>query len=330
MIDSIKRDSESCKLRQAFFDYYHSEIKERTVEAYLNAFDHWEHFTGDPDNPEEFPPDPDIHQITNLTLSKFKSRFLRQYSPATFNKVRAHLLAVLNRLGPKQKHNPAGLEILPDFVFVPRAKELEKPPRVASDAEIDAIYQAAANATWPKFEFGPGAWWQALIVFLFNTGLRRNDFLALRTQDVDLENQCFEFRAEKTGKFRRLPLHASAVEHFRRIWSDREFVFPKPSGKRSLYQHWHKIQDAAGIETAKHFTFHQLRSTCGSRLFSVSPGAAQEMLGHSSINTTRKSYANLTEHLRDVTIQTPQPFTSGKPGPRPDDDPDPHILRFPA
>lgn len=306
-------------LRNAYLKYYDlSELKPRTVEAYSNALDHWELMTGDPD----------IHSISNITLLQFKAAFLRQYSPATFNKVRAHLLAILNRLGPKQKHNPAGLEILTDFVFVPRAKELEKPPRVASDAEIDAIYQAAANATWPKFEFGAGPWWQALIVFLFNTGLRRNDFLALRTKNVDLEQGWFEFRAEKTGKLRRLPLHSSAVEHFQRIWSDREFVFPKPAGKRSLYIHWHKIQAAAGIERSEHFTFHQLRSTCGSRLFSVSPGAAQEMLGHSSINTTRKSYANLTEHLRNVTIQTPQPFTSGETGPEPDDDPD--ILKFPA
>lgn len=318
MIDSIKQHTNTTTLRQAFHAYYdQSELKPRTRDEYAKVFDHWEALTDDPD----------IQQINNLTLTKFKTAFLQKLSPSTFNKARAHIMAVLNRLAPKGKTNPGGLAIIPDFVYVPRAKEPEKLPRVATDAELGAIYQAAAEATWPRFEFGAGAWWQALLVFLFNTGLRRNDVFNLRMQDLDLDNHAFQFRAEKTGKLRVLPLHPTAVEHLQKIWSERELVFPKSKGVRILYQHWHSIQDAAGLPRAQHLTFHQLRSTCGSRLFQQSPGAAQEMLGHSSIDTTRRSYANLSEHLRELATQSSQP-AAFQPQDPPDHDPD--ILRFPA
>lgn len=334
MIDSISNPAKKTTLRQAFHAWYLSpELKPRTVEAYLNALHHWEGMTEDPLDPVTFPADPDIHSITNLHLAKFKTAFLREHSAATFNKIRAHLLAVLNRLGPVQKHNPEGLGILSDFVFTSRAREQDRQPRMASDAELTAIYQAAGQATWPKFPQGAAAWWQALLVFLFNTGLRRNDFLRLRMQDLDLDHHCFQFRAEKTGKLRTLPLHPAAVEHLRNIWSERDLVFPKPRGNRSLYQHWHKLQTAAGLPLERHLTFHQLRSTCGSRLFQQSPGAAQEMLGHSSIETTRRSYATTSEQLVQLATQAQQPaaFQQTQLDPEDPTDPgNPDILRFPA
>jgi integrase len=319
MIRTTKSETEPLTLRTAFENHYKSpDLKQRTVEAYRNILDHWEKHT-------ENPP---VSQITNVTLAQFKNRFLEFNAPTTFNKARAHILAIMNRLGPPIKGNPAGLSLLDRFVYVGKAKEGDKIPRVASDDMISAIYQATDVAIWPKFEFGAPAWWRAVIVFLFNTGLRRNDFLSLKTSAVDLDNQILEFQAEKTGKTRRLPLHRSVCDHFRKIWSDRELVFPKSKGLKHLYRQWYLIQDAAKIPKSERLTFHQLRSTCGTNLYIRSPGAAQEMLGHSSMETTRKSYAFVTDHLVEVATETRQPpaFQAIPP----DDDPDPHILRFPA
>ena len=125
MIDSIRNQSETTTLREAYHAYYdQSELKPRTRDEYAKVFDHWEALTDDPD----------IRSIDNLTLTKFKTAFLQRYSPSTFNKTRAHIMAVLNRLAPKGKANPGGLAIIADFVYVPRAKEPEKLPRVATDA----------------------------------------------------------------------------------------------------------------------------------------------------------------------------------------------------
>lgn len=306
-------------LRESFEEhYFETSMKKRTLEAYENMLSHWETLT---DNPS-------VCQISNTTLHKFKNAFLEGYSPSTFNKLRRHILAIMNRLGPPIKGNPEGLQILDGFVYVRKAKENEKLPRVATDEELNSIYKASSEATWPQFEFGAPAWWRAVIVFLYNTGLRRNDFLSLETKEVKLSSGCIEFDAEKTGKDRRLPLHPSVIEHFQAIWSDRKLVFPKPHGLKQLYQQWYSIQAAAEISEENYLTFHQLRSTCGSNLFERSPGAAQEMLGHSSIETTRRSYANMSNNLVQMALTARQP--EAFQGITTDDDPDPDILRFPA
>jgi len=318
MISSNKKYETNITLRQAFEAYYKSpSLKPRTIEAYEGTLSHWEELTDDPH----------IIEIDNVTLHMFRNAYLEYNKPATFNKERRHILAIMNKLGPKGRNNKKGLAILDDFIYIDPEKETEKLARVATDEELNAIYDACKYANWPSFEFGAPSWWRAVIVFLYNTGLRRNDFLNLETREVKLQKSVIEFDAEKTGKHRRLPLHHSVIEHFEAIWSEREFVFPKPAGLKTIYRQWYAIQNAAEIPEDRHLTFHQLRSTCGSNLFERSPGAAQEMLGHSSVETTRKSYANLTNHLTEMALTTRQPsaFVSG-----PDDDPDPDILKFPA
>ena len=313
-----KKNHDHMTLRELFEKYYLSpDLKRRTVEAYCGTFKHWEKLT---DNPP-------LSEIDNVTLHTFKNAYLEYNSPTTFNKERRHLLAILNRLSPPGRNNPEGLGLIDRFIYIRKLKEPEKIVRVATEKQLNAIYEACAEATWPDFEFGAASWWRSLVVFLYNTGLRRNDFLALTTKEVDLEKSLIEFSAEKTGKERRLPLHQSVVDHFASIWSSREFVFPKPHGLKTLYQQWYAIQKAAEIAQDDHLTFHQLRSTCGTHLFQRSPGAAQEMLGHSSMETTRKSYAFLTDHLVEMaqTTQQPQSFVSGS-----EDDPDPNIIKFPA
>ncbi|QDT95522.1 tyrosine-type recombinase/integrase [Gimesia aquarii] len=313
-------DSDRLTLRKAFLEHYKSpDLKPRTLECYENMLGHWEALTDDPE----------VFDIENKTLQTFRNAFMEDHTPPTFNKLRRHILAIMNRLGPPGPRNREGLGILKEFVWIKPLKENEKIPRVANDQQLNAIYEACAVATWPNFEFGSAAWWRAVVVFLYNTGLRRNDFLDLTIKEVDLDKGMITFDAEKTGKQRRLPLHQSVIDHFQLIWSDRELVFPKPKGFKQLYGQFYKIQMAARIDGEDHFTFHQLRSTCGTNLFVRSPAAAQEMLGHSSVETTRRSYANVSNHLIEEALATPQP-AAFQTSSNPDDDPDPDILRFPA
>lgn len=290
-------------MRGAFEKYYKSpELKPRTIEAYENMLRHWEDLTDDPT----------FDEMDNITLHGFKAGYLEYNSPASFNKERRHFMAIINRMGPAMRKNPDGMGIIDRFIYIKPIREPRKIPRVATDMQVDAIYKACDIATWPRFQFGAPEWWRALVVFLCNTGLRRNDFLKLRTSDVNLEDRYVLFDAEKTGKDQMLPLHSVVVKHFKRIWSDRDKVFPKSIGYDHLYRQWYKIQSAAGIKPDDHLTFHQMRSTCGTNLFKRSPGAAQEMLGHSSIETTRRSYASLTDHLKQIasTAEQPSAFTA--------------------
>lgn len=293
-----KNHRSSVTLREAFEKYYRTpSLTSRTVESYENTFRHWENLTDDPS----------FDEIDNITLHGFKAAYLEYNSPATFNKERRHLMAIINRMSPAVRGNPDGLGIIDRIIYIKPAKESKKIPRVATDEQLNAIYEACDLATWPTFAFGAVNWWRAVLVFLYNTGLRRNDFLELEVGEVSLSLNLIMFDAEKTGKDQKLPLHQSVVDHFGKIWSNRKHVFPKPKGYKQLYRQWYAIQTAAGIPEDEHLTFHQLRSTCGSNLFEKSPGAAQEMLGHSSIETTRRSYANLSRNLIKLAHEAHQP-----------------------
>jgi hypothetical protein len=87
----------------------------------------------------------------------------------------------------------------------------------------------------------------------------------------------------------------------------RDLIFGKQKSAEQRYRQWKEIQAHAGI-SEPHFDFHALRSTCGTDLFEQSPGAAQEMLGHSSIQTTRRYYVKLSRHLREAAATRKQPL----------------------
>lgn len=321
----------SLTLRTAYEQHHRSTThRPRTHEKFLNLLTWWERFTGDPP----------VSEITNQTLLAFKESALAHMRPTTFNGLLGHLNAILATIGPACHGNPYGLGLIEFIARVRPAKERKIRPRVATLDETSRIYLACTDPDicWPRVGIDPGHWWQALIVVLFNLGLRRNDFLDLRRNDISLSRGLVTcFQAEKSDdEDRQLPLHPCVVQHLERIWSPaRGVVFPcskrymdrRPNNHpKQLYDYWYRIQKQAGLEAP--YCFHELRKTCGTEFFRRSPGAAQEMLGHSSVETTRKYYANMSRDLIETaaTLDQPAAFVAGN---QPPDDPPPeHRFRI--
>ncbi len=151
-------------------------------------------------------------------------------------------------------------------------------------------------------------------VFLF-AGLRKQELLKLRLNDIDLENLSIFIRQGKGNKDRFVPMSSSLVDTLKKYLSERkrlnktcpEFftALNRNSGlkKEALKNIADKIKNASKLR----FTIHQLRHTFatlmlegGADLFSLS-----RMMGHSEISTTTIYLSASAEHLRSQMTKHP-------------------------
>jgi integrase len=153
--------------------------------------------------------------------------------------------------------------------------------------------------------------WAPVYAGALYTGMRKGELFALRWEDVDLDHgRIFVRRSHEraTTKSRKgrvvdIPDELRPWLHLqRRIGSP--LVFPSPTGKRwnrgtKSEERLRRVLDAVGVKRA--FRFHDLRHTFASQ-FLMGGGdivSLQEILGHASIETTRKRYGHLSRaHVR--------------------------------
>ena len=185
------------------------------------------------------------------------------------------------------------------------------------------IYGACDAATLPTGQpFAPGDWWRAMLVFLYMTGWRISEPLALRRDDLDLDLGTAITRAEdnKGEQDALVPLHPVIVEHLRQIASFDPLAFPWDHDDRSLWTQFDRIQDAAGIHltcprAGKHectaachrYSFHDLRRAFASEnALSLGPQVLQKLMRHKSFKTTQ-GYVNLAGKLNEsvATLKVP-------------------------
>lgn len=214
--------------------------------------------------------------------------------------------------------------------LVPRnVADTVKPPRPAPK-EMQALSNAEARRL---LEAAGEDRLEALYILAIHTGMRQGELLALRWQDVDLENAVASVRRTltrsggkvvfgepKTKKSRRsIRLTSQAVEalrsHLERQLQDMEIlgdryqdqglVFTTDTGapinpsnlrQRSLTP----LLKRAGLP---HMRFHDLRHTCATLLLSrgVHPKFVQELLGHATIAITLDTYSHVMPSMGDAT-----------------------------
>ncbi|MGL5096110.1 MAG: tyrosine-type recombinase/integrase, partial [Planctomycetia bacterium] len=290
----------SLTLREAFLRWHDSSrYAKRTRESYLEAISHWERCSGNPP----------LVDLTDELLFRVQETFLASgHAFTTWNKVRRTLLAIFNHLGPRSGTSRRGLGIIPGVPWIAPLPEQEPEPRTVPREVLAAIYSACEHATWPHGPVPAPDWWRASLVLLFNVGMRRGEWLSLPMSAVDWEGGMLLVSSSKTGKRRPKPLHPLVVEHLQRICGERPLLFPHPrNGLKQLYAAFYRLQERAGV-TKPFYHFHDLRRTCGTDLYAVSPGAASAMLGHSSIRITQRYYAHVDPALFAQAMERVQPF----------------------
>lgn len=169
-----------------------------------------------------------------------------------------------------------------------------------TDEEINAVYKACDVAKWPYSSDCPPLLWRLAIVVFYNCGPRTQDFFQLHWKNVDLKIQRVSFLAQKTSKLQGVPFQEIVSLHFESILQNQlesDRVFQTTKCKRTLYDQWKAIQDAAGI--TDYIEFRDLRETCSSRLDAANPGAkaGKWVLGHGPRGVNEVYYHNPTPEV---------------------------------
>lgn len=325
------------KLREAFDRYHRShEHKATTLKDYYSALSHWERVTDDPD----------VECVTNLTCRDFKEGMFASLAPksglpmkpATIAKYCRELQSIFCKLGPCTMKNKQGLDIIPTIPCFPPIKVTDPLVVTADDDEIAAILKACEVAVWPKtvidhkssriIAFTPSEWWLNLTMYLCTFGSRRNEFLALKSADVDCVKKQLTLDPEKNGAQNYKPIPHDLIPYFLGfLQPQREFFFAAPRAGKSLYKQWHLIQEAAGIHVRRpegsrrttYFGFHELRKTCGTNWAAVCPAAGKHMLGHRSQQVFDRFYTNNSKVARRVmeNFSSPAALLTGTSDSRP-------------
>ncbi len=168
---------------------------------------------------------------------------------------------------------------------------------------------------------------EALYVLAVHTGMRRGELLGLKWEDVDLDGSTIRVRRTltridngrrlalgepKTKKSRRtVRLNTRAVEALQRhrarqaeeklkaggLYQDQGLVFAGEIGNLINPSNLRQRSFAPLLKRADlpQITFHDLRHTCASLLFSknVHPKFVQELLGHASVAITLDTYSHM-------------------------------------
>jgi integrase len=242
--------------------------------------------------------------ISNKTLADFVAtrrteRGLKAdsiVSPATVNKELRHLRSALRkavRWGYLAKQL--------DFDFIKEAKKL---PTYVTPEDFARIYAACDNASLPSgLPFQPGDWWRGLLVTAYLTGWRIGQLLALRREDVNLEEGTALTRAEdnKGKRDQKITLHPVVVEHLGNLVGFTPCFFPWPHARRLLWVEFERIQKQAQVKltgTKDHYTPHDLRRGFATmNADRLTPDMLQTLMQHKDYQTTQK-YINLARQLR--------------------------------
>lgn len=160
-------------------------------------------------------------------------------------------------------------------------------------------------------DFVDNKMYHALFTFLYNSGCRIGEALALTKDDIDLENNSVKiyksvsrkFKGEtfsisgpkNTASFRTVFLPAPVIQELSELAGDKNFIFSHgdaPITSSGIRKYFGKVIKLSGV---KKIRIHDLRHSCASLLISQgnSIKAVSAHLGHAKTQQTLNTYAHL-------------------------------------
>jgi integrase len=248
-----------------------------------------------------------LEDLSDSAVARFLEFMLKKgRSTARVNCFRAHLVAIATHA------YDAGLIDRP--LRVKKLKTVQNPPQAWTEDELRRIF-AVARVFWQHRSYGKpnggkircNHWWDAILSVTYETALRRGALLATRRSDVDLETGWLvvDGSSSKTLRGQGYKLSDETIAKLRRIWKpERKLLFAYAS-LNQINRHFEKILTAAGVRRKKSKSFdkfHRIRRSTASIVCATAGiTAAQNLLGHTSAEVTRRSYIDPTQIKHDVT-----------------------------
>ncbi len=165
---------------------------------------------------------------------------------------------------------------------LPKIQASHSLPKVLSKKEIEKTLQAASNLKH-----------KTILSLMYSAGLRLNEVLQLKPEDIDGQRNMIWVRNGKGKKDRRIKLSSKMLEMLRKyykVYRPVEFLFEGPAGQRYSSSSVAKIlkKYAAKANIKRTVTCHMLRHSYATHLLEsgVDLRYIQELLGHKSSKTT--------------------------------------------
>lgn len=181
---------------------------------------------------------------------------------------------------------------------LPLGKKSGHLPQVLNKEEIKSLFDATLNL---KHRF--------LLMVLYYTGIRLNEVINLRWEDLDFERKTIHLKVTKGTKDRVIFLHQNLADLIQNFGLKKEgWVFQSNLGKRynlrSVQMVVRQAAQRAGIK--KRVTPHTLRHSFATHLLEAGADirSIQQLLGHKDLKTTQiythvanKDFRNLSNLL---------------------------------
>lgn len=173
--------------------------------------------------------------------------------------------------------------------------------RHLTEPEVESLINACTGAE---------AFMRPLVTFMLYTGCRPNEAIKLDWQDVDIPRRVVTLRSKKGKKqvIRRVPLHTKVVAALLSTPERTGRVFRNTRGKPwavregqscAVYRHWRRVIERSGVEN---FRPYDCRHTFATDLLDSGADLRDvgELLGHASMNTTKRYVHIKSRRLTDV------------------------------
>ena len=257
-----------------FINIKAQEVADATVDKYRQSIQRFIDIIGDKE----------LNEYTFLDVERFK--FLEKQKGvknSTVNIWLRHIKAVFNyAVNTGELKNP---------ILVKQFRELERPVREIPKSTITKLLNTADE----KF--------RDLLLVAFNTGMRRGELFYLKCENIDFEKGIITLYPEQTKvkRVRYIPVSNLVLEilekHCKGKRKDQR-VFNFLKNPNSISNRFKRLKKKAGIKKVR---FHDIRHTYALALvkngFDISE--IQQILGHSTIITTKKYLRFREEYLRE-------------------------------
>ncbi len=250
--------------------------------------------------PEDYLSKLELKRYANNTIRTyvhFFESFINYYSTIDLQAItEIHIRAYLKMLIHQQKSNSYLNQVINSIKFyyevvlgmpnrfyeVERPRKEHKLPTVISKEDVLALIEQTNNIKH-----------RCIVELLYGSGLRRNELLSLKIEDIDSKRMLVRVKQAKGNKDRITLLSQNALQDLRsyyKTWKPKEYLFEGQKGGKYSGQSVVKVVKTAAHKAKIRITVtpHMLRHSFATHLLEagVDLRQIQVLLGHSSSKTT--------------------------------------------